>query len=97
MYFFKYHIFFLKKKNPPKFNKALAIRLIFDSLPELDINKNEATIFPINTSDNPAPAKRPKKSLLKSQETSRRLELNGAHWRKNLRDILIEYKKIKKV
>jgi len=64
---------------------------------ELDINKNEATIFPINTSDYPTPAKRPKYSLLNTQETSRILELNGAHWRKNLREILIEYKKIKKV
>ena len=37
--------FFEKKKNPPKFNKALAIRLIFDSLPELDINKNNITLL----------------------------------------------------
>ena len=64
---------------------------------ELGINKNEAIVFPINSSEYPTPAKRPKYSLLDTRETCRILNLQGTHWRKNLKNILIDYKKLKKL
>ena len=62
---------------------------------ELGINKREAIVFPINTSEYPAPAQRPKYSLLNTQNTSNLLDINPIHWRKNLKNILIEYKNLK--
>ena len=62
---------------------------------ELDINKKKAIVLPINTSDYPTPAKRPKYSLLNIQNTSHLLDINPVHWKKNLRNILIEYKNSK--
>ena len=59
---------------------------------ELDINKKEAIVFPINTLEYPTPAQRPKYSLLNTQNTSNVLDIDPIHWRKNLRKILIEYK-----
>ena len=64
---------------------------------ELGINKNEAIVFPINSSEYPTPAKRPKYSLLDTRQTSRILNLQGTHWRKNLKNILIDYKNLKKL
>ena len=64
---------------------------------ELDINKKEAVVLPIKTSEYPTLAQRPKYSLLDTRETSRILELKGTHWRKNLRKILIQFKTIKKI
>ena len=61
---------------------------------ELDINKKEAIVFPINTSEYPTPAKRPKYSLLDTRETTRILALQRTHWRKNLKNILIDYKNL---
>ena len=55
---------------------------------ELDINKKEAIIYPINTSEYPISAKRPKYSILNTRKTSQLLELKANHWRKNLRNIL---------
>ena len=63
---------------------------------ELNINKKEAIVSPINTSEYPTPAQRPKYSLLDTQKTSNLLDINPIHWRKNLRNILIEYKNSKK-
>ena len=63
---------------------------------ELDINKKEAIVLPINTSEYPTPARRPKYSLLNTQNTSSLLDINPIHWRKNLRKILIEYKNTRK-
>ena len=63
---------------------------------ELVINKKEAIVLPINTSEYPTPARRPKYSLLNIQNTSNLLDINPVHWRKNLRNILIEYKNSKK-
>ena len=62
---------------------------------ELGINKKEAIVFPINTSEYPTPAQRPKYSLLNTQNTANVLDINPIHWRKNLRNILIEYKNSK--
>ena len=64
---------------------------------ELGINKKEANVLPINTLDYPTPAQRPKYSLLNTQNTSNLLDINPIHWRKNLRNILIEYKNLKKL
>ena len=64
---------------------------------ELDINKKEALVLPINTSDYPTPARRPKYSLLNTQNTSFLLDIYPIHWRKNLKNILIEYKNSKKI
>ena len=64
---------------------------------ELVINKKEAVVLPINTSEYPTPAQRPKYSLLNTQNTSSLLDINPIHWRKNLRSILIEYKNSKKL
>ncbi len=61
---------------------------------ELDINKKEAIIFPINTSEYPTCAKRPKYSILNTRKTSQLLEVQANHWRKNLRNILIEFKNL---
>ena len=63
---------------------------------ELDINKKEAFVLPINTSEYPTPAQRPKYSLLDTKHTSSLLDINPIHWRKNLKNILIEYKNSKK-
>ena len=63
---------------------------------ELDINKKEAIIFPINTSEYPTSAKRPKYSILNTRKTSQLLEMQANHWRKNLRNILIEFQNLKK-
>ncbi len=63
---------------------------------ELDLNKKEAIIFPINTSEYPTSAKRPKYSILNTRKTSQLLEVQPNHWRKNLRNILIEFKNLKK-
>ena len=62
---------------------------------ELDINKKEAVVLPINTTEYPTPAQRPKYSLLNTQNTSKVLDFYPIHWRKNLRNILIEYKNSK--
>ena len=64
---------------------------------ELDINKKEAIVLPINTSEYPTLAQRPKYSLLNTLNTSSLLDINPLHWRKNLRNILIEYKNTKKI
>ena len=63
---------------------------------ELGINKKEANVLPINTSEYPTPAQRPKYSLLDTKHTSSLLDINPIHWRKNLKNILIEYKNSKK-
>ena len=63
---------------------------------ELGINKKEAFVLPINTSEYPTPAQRPKFSLLDTKHTSSLLDINPIHWRKNLKNILIEYKNSKK-
>ena len=62
---------------------------------ELGINKKEANVLPINTSEYPTPAQRPKYSLLNTQNASNLLDINPIHWRKNLKNILIEYKNLK--
>ena len=62
---------------------------------ELDINKKEAIVLPINTSQYRKPAQRPKYSLLNTQNTSNLLDIHPIHWRKNLKNILIEYKNLK--
>ena len=62
---------------------------------ELGINKKEAIVLPINTSQYPTLAQRPKYSLLNTQNASNLLDINPIHWRKNLRNILIEYKNLK--
>ncbi len=62
---------------------------------ELGINNKEANVLPIDTIDYPTPAQRPKYSLLNTQNTSNLLDINPIHWRKNLRNILIEYKNLK--
>ena len=62
---------------------------------ELGINKKEAIVLPIDTSQYPTPAQRPKFSLLNSQNTANLLDINQIHWRKNLKNILIEYKNLK--
>ena len=64
---------------------------------ELNINKKEAIVLPINTSEYPTPAQRPKYSLLNTQNASNLLDINPIHWRKNLRNILIEYKNLEKL
>jgi dTDP-4-dehydrorhamnose reductase len=64
---------------------------------EIDINKKDAIVLPINTSEYPTLAQRPKYSLLNTNNTSSLLDINPIHWRKNLRNILIEYKNTKKI
>ena len=59
---------------------------------ELGINKKEAIVLPINTSEYPTPAKRPKYSILNTKKTSKLLEVEPIHWRKNLKNILIEFR-----
>ena len=59
---------------------------------ELGINKKEAIVLPINTSEYPTPAKRPKYSILSTKKTSKLLEVEPIHWRKNLKNILIEFR-----
>ncbi len=63
---------------------------------ELGINKKEANVLPIKTSEYPTPAQRPKYSLLSTRDTSNLLDVNPTHWRKNLKNILVEYKNSKK-
>ena len=62
---------------------------------ELGINKKEAIVFPINTSEFPTLAQRPKYSILRTRETSEILGMHPNHWRKNLKNTLIEYKNLK--
>ena len=64
---------------------------------EINIHKKEAHIFPIKTSEFPSLAQRPKYSILDTLETSKTLEVQAKHWRKNLRNILIRYKNLKKI
>ena len=64
---------------------------------ELDIIKKEAIVFPINTSEYPTSAQRPKYSLLDTKNTSNVLDISPIHWRKNLRNILSEYKNLKDI
>ncbi len=64
---------------------------------ELNIIKKEAYIFPIKTSEFPLLAQRPKYSILDTQETSKILNFQSKHWRKNLKNILIQYKSLKNI
>lgn len=63
---------------------------------ELGLIEKKAFVNPIKTKDYPLPARRPKYSILDTQNTSRLLEMSPSHWRINLYDILNEYKKINK-
>ncbi len=59
---------------------------------ELGILKKTAEINPIKTIEYPTPAKRPKYSILDNVNTSKLIEMNPKHWRKNLKNLLIEFK-----
>lgn len=60
---------------------------------DLGIINKRAKVYPIRTKEYPSPAIRPKFSLLDLQKTSEHLGLTPNHWRKNLKEILAEYKK----
>ena len=64
---------------------------------ELNINKKEANVFPINSSEFPSLAPRPKYSILSNLETSEILDVKAIHWRKNLKNILIQFKSLNKI
>ena len=59
---------------------------------KLGILERMAHVYPIKTIDYPSLAKRPKYSILETQKTSELLGIKPNHWRKNLLEILIEYK-----
>lgn len=67
---------------------------IGDLAMELGILDNVAKVYPIKTKEYPTPAKRPKYSLLDFENTSKILNLEPNHWRKNLKEILTNYNKI---
>ena len=73
------------------FELALAI---VDTAEDLGILKKKALIRPIKSSEYPSKVKRPKYSVLDMQNSSKFLQLEPKHWKINLREILIEYKKI---
>lgn len=58
----------------------------------LGILNKQATILPIRTEQYPTPAARPRFSLLDDQSTRALLDDSAAHWRVNLRRMLIEQK-----
>ena len=60
---------------------------------ELGILKKKAYVYPIYSHEYPTPARRPKYSLLNTSMTSKYLNIQPNHWRENLANILIEYKK----
>ena len=60
---------------------------------DLGIITKKAKVLPIKTKNFPLPAERPKFSILDTQKTSDLLELRPNHWRTNLLEILIEFKK----
>ncbi len=64
---------------------------------ELEINTKESIVLPLKTSEYPKLAQRPKYSLLNNHNTSNLLDVHPIHWRKNLRNILIEFKSLKKI
>ena len=61
---------------------------------ELGILKKRAAVVPIKTNQYPSPARRPRYSLLDTQKTAELIGKIPIHWRKNLRKLLIEYKKL---
>ena len=61
---------------------------------ELGILKKRAQVYPIRSKEYPTPAKRPKYSLLDCMKTSEILNLKPNHWRKNLREILTDYREL---
>ncbi len=61
---------------------------------ELGILKKRAAVVPIKTKQYPSPARRPRYSLLDTQKTAELIGKIPIHWRKNLRKLLIEYKKL---
>nr|WP_288239850.1 dTDP-4-dehydrorhamnose reductase [uncultured Prochlorococcus sp.] len=60
---------------------------------ELGIINKIAKINPIKTKNYPTPAKRPKYSILDTTTTSDFLKVEPNHWRINLMEILLDYKK----
>ncbi len=60
---------------------------------ELGIINKKAFVTPIRTSSYPTAARRPKYSILNSKTTSEFLGIEPNHWRMNLYEILIDYKK----
>ncbi len=73
------------------FDLAVAVG---DIAKELNMIDKIAIVNPISTSDYPTPAQRPKYSVLNTFNTAKLLKKKPIHWRKNLKDILYEYKKI---
>ena len=71
------------------FDLAVAVGEIAE---ELKIIRKKAIVNPIYTIDYPTPARRPKYSVLNTRKTSNLLGVFPNHWRKNLKNILLEYK-----
>ena len=74
------------------FDVAVAVGEIAE---ELNIIRKKAIVNPIYTIDYPTPARRPKYSILDTRKTSNLLRVIPNHWRRNLKNILLEYKNSK--
>lgn len=57
---------------------------------ELGLIEAPVSIVPISTAEYPSAARRPAYSVLESASTRRALDLDGAHWRHNLKSMLEE-------
>ena len=73
------------------FDVAVAVG---DIAEELKIIKKKAKINPISSNQYPTTARRPKYSVLNTKKTHSLLKIQPIHWRENLKNILINYKKI---
>ncbi|NQZ57844.1 MAG: dTDP-4-dehydrorhamnose reductase [Lentisphaeraceae bacterium] len=63
---------------------------------ELEMLDTEIPIKPIGTKDYPTPAQRPQYSVLDKEDIHAELNLTARHWRRQLRDMLIELKEKEK-
>lgn len=67
---------------------------IGDKAIDLGLLQKKSQVIPIKSSDYPSNVKRPKYSVLNIQNSSKILQLEPKHWRINLKEILMEFKKI---
>ena len=58
---------------------------------EIGLINKKANVLPIQTINYPTPAKRPTYSILDNSLTQEKLRLTPIHWRKALKDLLIDY------
>ena len=65
---------------------------IAEEAQRLGILEHDVTVQPISTADYPTPARRPAYSVLDRRSIEKLLGLRPAHWRTNLREMLMELK-----